>query len=195
MYNGGAELAEKPKKVRFFGKFLSEDVGFICKCRIIFVPLQLFNPLTIRKMKKYLFILLILLGIVITETGCNSNTPDGQKPGGANAGTNQPANPATWSPVGKTYICDRSGADNNPNGLDFFLEVLRFAENSNIQHFCSASEDLTPLEPLSENYEEGLYKCSYPDVQLIFGGEKRPLQFVDTLTLHSDYWEQTFVLR
>ena len=141
-----------------------------------------FNPLTLYDMKKYVSILLILFAIMLTETGCESNTPDEQKRGGetTEVETNQPADPATWSPEGKTYVRDRSGVGNNAYDYEEFWEVITFQDDIHAVWYGTIHADLTPME---DYYNEARYQLNYPNLTLTFGIDKDEYIFKDTLTL------------
>lgn len=116
----------------------------------------------------------------------NANTPD---PPEEEIPQHQPADSTTWSPKGKIYICDRS--EDNIDGYPYYIEVIEFFDNVNAAWYGSINDDLSPLD---KYYNQAIYTCNYPNVELVFGADKRPLYFKDTLTLRSDWWNQTYTL-
>lgn len=104
------------------------------------------------------FIPLLILAVCLL--GCDKkNEP--------NINTHQPANPATWSPVNKTYI---STDDSN---YERYL-------NKKIVFF---SRDSLYEEHFGSNY---LYRLEYPLIYL--GHSETPwLKFIDTLTITKAY--------
>ncbi len=120
-----------------------------------------------------------LFAAAITFTSCNQNTPDDTKKGGDSTTSHQPANPATWSPVGKIYTRDRS--TNNAYGYDYFIEVVTFYTKDSAVWYGTIHSDLTPMD---DYYNPASYKLNYPALTFTFGIDKDEYHFTDTLTLY-----------
>lgn len=130
-------------------------------------------------MKRIIFIMAAALSLA----ACNQNTPDDTKKGGDTpTSQHQPSNPATWSPVGKTYVADISGADKNPYGFDYFMHVVYFFSKDSALSYGTTNRDLSP-QPDKPYYTPSRYQVSYPDVTFIIGVDKGYGYFSDTLTL------------
>lgn len=125
-------------------------------------------------MKHYI----LLIAAALMLAACNQNTPDDTKKGGDSTTSHQPANPAAWSPVGKTYTRDRS--TNNAYGYDYFIEIVTFKTKDSAVWYSTTSKDLTPM---NEFYNPARYQLKYPNVTLIFGIDTDEYTFKDTLTL------------
>lgn len=127
-------------------------------------------------MKRIIFLMAAALSLV----ACNQNTPDDTKKGGDTpTSQHQPSDPATWSPVGKRYVRDRSKT--NPYGYDFFKEVVVFDTKNHAVWYGTVNEDLSPMD---KYYNPATYKISYPDLTFTFGADKDEYHFTDTLTLY-----------
>lgn len=125
------------------------------------------------------------MAVIAIFASCEKNQSSPEYP----TSKNQPADPAMWSPVGKIYICDRS--DDNPYGYDYFMNVVYFVNDTDVAEYCTTNTDYSRID---KYYNTGTYSCNYPSVMITFGADKRPLYFIDTLTLRSDWWERTFTL-
>ena len=124
-------------------------------------------------MKHYI----LLIAAALMLAACNQNTPDTKK-GGDTTSLHQPANPSTWSPVGKRYMRDRS--TNNAYGYTEFYEVVKFTTKDSAVWYSTINKDLTPMD---EYYNPARYQLNYPNVTLIFGIDPDEYVFKDTLTL------------
>lgn len=100
---------------------------------------------------------------------------------------NQPKNPSTWSPIGKTYVCDRS--DDNPEGYSYCLQLITFTDRQNGLYYWTISKDLSPMETFHFDY-----KIQYPNIILKFGSDESNLNFIDTLTLYWESLDQIYTL-
>ncbi len=141
-------------------------------------------------MKKYLSIFLILFAVMATETGCESNNPEETKRGGTNAELNQPADPETWSPAGKTYVYEYTteadfeelrefGYDG-----DYYIHVVRFLDEKHFEYYLTPNKDLS-VPRQWRNFFEGEYRGEYP--MFILKDER--LFFSDVNTCYFSYNE------
>ena len=128
-------------------------------------------------MKRIIFIMAAALSLV----ACNQNTPDDTKKGGDTPTfQHQPSDPASWSPVGKTYILDIA-PEAEPDTVRWFVfcTIPELGEDSTrgLQLHYQAKH-------VSSGYTIYSYELNYPKLSLIRYGEK-PLyaSFQDTLTL------------
>ena len=94
---------------------------------------------------------------------------------------NQPVNPATFSLVGKKYVCDRS--EDNPYNEPYFMEVFDFFSMDSAVWYGTTHRDLSPME---DYYNPCQYKLEFPKLVLTFGIDERTLIFQDTTKF---YWE------
>ncbi len=118
---------------------------------------------------------------------CESNNPESEKE------THQPANPATWSPNGKTYVCSTS--DYNPHDYAYFINSIEFIKyNEAFVKGTTYSEYPIPSE--GEFSRATNYTCEYPNV-IINGvdSDGYSFVFVDTLTLRSVTWNKDYHLQ
>lgn len=139
-------------------------------------------------MKRIIFIMAAALSLV----ACNQNTPDDTKKGG-DTQTNQPANPSTWSPVGKMYVCDTTWSK-SPASDKYWAWVLDFFSKDSAVWYETELRDLTYNGSMA--YERVSYDIDYPNLTLHFhANEDRPLVFKDTTVLRSDWWDVTYIMR
>ena len=137
---------------------------------------------TLNIMKPSYFILALLCAFSMAFVACENNDPDTKKGGDDTTSQHQPANPATWSPNGKTYVCDRS--DRNPYNVTEFWEVIRFTDAINAVYYGTTNKDLTPVEDnVDMQIQRARYATSYPALTLDFEIAESHLSFTDTLTL------------
>lgn len=102
---------------------------------------------------------------------------------------NQPVNPATFSLVGKKYVCEGS----HPSiGLDYVADVLYFFSADSMVYYSTEYKDFELNKALHSDY--GIYKMNYPNIVVTFGADERPFVLQDTATIYSPWWEQTFLL-
>lgn len=135
---------------------------------------------------------LLALLCAFTLISCNQNTPDDTKKGGDTpTSQHQPSDPASWSPVGKRYVCDNDTI--NEDGYRY--SIIDFVSKDSALSFFSASYDLTPISYIGEYYQHWAYSCTYPELKLLRGNNNVPLTFSDTLTLKYVYSKGTFYLR
>lgn len=131
-------------------------------------------------MKRALFI----LAAVCCMMSCTErNNPDTKR--GDTTEQNQPANPSTWSPVGKRYMRDRS--TNNAYGYTEFYEVVDFFKKDSAVWYGTIYKDLTPME---NYYNPARYQLEYPNLTFTFGIDKDEYTFRDTLTLYCNTSEE-----
>lgn len=102
---------------------------------------------------------------------------------------NQPVNPATFSLVGKKYVCDRS--DDNPYNEHYFMEVIDFFSTDSAVWYGTTHRDLSPME---DYYNQCKYKLKYPNLTLMFGEDPTYLVFQDANTLYCKGWEHTYTI-
>ena len=128
-------------------------------------------------MKQIIFIMAAALCLA----ACNQNEPTDTKKGGDDTTSqHQPANPATWSPVGKRYVVDIA-PETEPDTVRWFVfcTIPELEEDSTrgVQLHYQAKH-------VSYGYTIYSYELNYPQLSLIRYGEK-PLYatFKDTLTL------------
>ena len=129
-------------------------------------------------MKPSSFILALLCASSMLLCSCEPNDPETKKGGDDTASLHQPADPATWSPVGHRYICNRSS--DNPYGYEYFVEVIDFFKRDSAVMYGTINHDLSPMEKC---YNPARYKMNYPKVIMTFGIDERECTFTDTLTL------------
>jgi len=136
-------------------------------------------------MKPSYFILALLCAFSMAFVACNQNTPDDTKKGGDDTTSqHQPANPDTWSPVGKMYVCDRS--NDNPYDYDYFMHVIYFFSKDSALSYGTTNRDLSPM-PEQPYYTPSAYRVSYPNVTFVMGADDGIGVFSDTLTLTTSY--------
>lgn len=139
-------------------------------------------------MKRIIFLMAAALSLVT----CNQNTPDDTKKGG-DTQTNQPADPSTWSPVGKRYVCDTTWSK-SPAADKYWAWVLYFFSEDSAVWYETELRDLTYNGSMA--YERVSYDIDYPNLTLHFhANEDRPLVFKDTTVLRSDWWDVTYIMR
>ena len=141
---------------------------------------------TLNIMKPSYFILALLCAFSMAFVSCENNDPDTKKGGDDTTSQHQPANPATWSPVGKMYIVDISGADKNPYGYSYFMHVVHFFSKDSALQYCTTNHDLSP-QPDKPYYTPSRYQVSYPDVIFIIGVDRGQGFFTDTLTFSTSW--------
>ena len=124
-------------------------------------------------MKKILFILLTLSLVAFISLSCNDhNTPDTND----DASSHQPADPASWSPIGHKYVS--------------------FDDEDILTKFCFSwrslefvTDSFLGLERLLGDKEYVAMACKYPDVFIFthsvpnLNNLKGDFIFLDTLTL------------
>ncbi len=137
-------------------------------------------------MKRIIFIMAAALGLV----ACNQNEPDDTKKGGDTpTSQHQPSDPATWSPVGKRYVRDRSAE--KVNGNDYFYEVVWFNSGDSAIWYNSIVADYTQM---NETYPCA-YVIEYPNATLTFFDMNHDkYYFTDTLTFYSANSSGAFIL-
>lgn len=133
-------------------------------------------------MKPSSFILALLCASSMLLCSCEPNDPETKKGGDDTASLHQPADPATWSPVGKRYVADISGEDKNPYGYEQFWHVVHFFSRDSAYSYATIHDDLTPMPDMPFNTYSS-YKMSYPKVITTVGIDKSEALFTDTLTL------------
>ena len=150
-------------------RFMSSDIRFVRSFVIVFVA----------------FAALFL-------TACNQNTPDDTKKGGDDTTSqHQPSDPASWSPVGKTYVCDYGKTTDK----DYRYSVVDFFSKDSAVSYVSSEEDLTPKENYGITTRHWAYECSYPNIKFIIGNSWCDMAFKDTLTLYNEASKETYTLR
>lgn len=103
---------------------------------------------------------------------------------------NQPSIPSIWTPQYKVYVSDIT--QNNPYGYPFYAEVIIFNDGYYVEKYCTTNEDFSNDD---RDFDMGYYHCYYPDVTLTIREDKYLMQFKDTLTLYSDLWNRTYLLK
>ena len=135
-------------------------------------------------MKKILYLL-----CVCALCACETNEPNQTEDP---ATKNQPAHPDTWSPVGKTYVCD--WGDNSEHNHRYV--VLDFFSADSVCAY--ASNDLGSEKIFSfAGGGNSRYDCSYPKLNILhnYGSVLIYCVFADTLTLNTESGTQTFILQ
>lgn len=136
-------------------------------------------------MKRIIFIMAAALCLA----ACSQNEPTDTKKGGDTTSQYQPANPDTWSPVGKLYVRDRSAE--KVNGNNYFYEVIWFNSGDSAIWYNSIVADYTQM---NETYPCA-YVIGYPDATLTFFNVNHDkYYFTDTLTLYSANSSGAFIL-
>lgn len=115
---------------------------------------------------KKIFFLLAAVCCLFACTPKTHNEPDDKTK------LNQPANPATWSPIGHIYV-----SSNHPsgNGHDNWTCVFDFFKKDSLARWETYEEDFMDYTK-SPNYEKFRYSCEYPN----FNHEGYHLNFLDT---------------
>lgn len=125
-------------------------------------------------------LLALLCAFSMAFVACNQNTPDDTKKGG-DTQTNQPADPSTWSPVGKMYIQDFP-AEVDQDTVHWFVFGI----------FPELGEDSTRGVQYHYRAKNGgkygytwyVYELDYPQIILRqYGEDPVSTSFIDTLTL------------
>ena len=131
----------------------------------------------------------VTLSVALFLSSCNTNDPDTKKGGDTPTSQHQPSDPATWSPVGKMYVRDRSAE--HVNGNDYFYEVVWFNSGDSAIWYNSIVADYTQM---NETYPCA-YVIEYPDATLTFFDVNHDkYYFTDTLTLYSANSSGAFIL-
>mgnify|MGYP006873078499 CR=1 FL=1 len=131
-------------------------------------------------MKHFLFIVLAVFLLV----SCYQNEPskyvdDSSINNDENVQLHQPADYATWSPIGKKYVRDRS--NEHVLGNDYFFEVVWFQTKDSAVWYNSIYPDLSQMY---QSYYVS-YEIEYPKAYLTFFEINRDeYYFTDTLTLY-----------
>lgn len=115
----------------------------------------------------------ILFALAMIVAGCEQPINEQEQ--------KQHVNPATFSLVGKKYVCDRS--NDNPYNEPYFMEVFDFFSTDSAVWYCTTHRDLSPME---DYYNPCTYELKYPKLVLTFGADERTLIFQDTTKF---YWD------
>lgn len=107
---------------------------------------------------------------------CEQNDP---KRGG-DSSLNQPSDPASWSPVGKTYVCDTVW-QNSPAEDKYWGWVIHFFSKDSCVKYETPNRDLTYHECALQTIDSSRYDMHYPtaDYYSTVGGTV-DFQFKDT---------------
>ena len=119
-------------------------------------------------MKPSYFILALLCAFSMAFVSCENNDPDTKKGGDDTTSQHQPANPATWSPVGHKYV----STDDSHYGRYLGAQI----------NFLTTDTFYWDLF-----YEQKRrYRIEYPLVYIDFY-ETPQFKFIDTLTITKAY--------
>ncbi len=117
-------------------------------------------------MKPSYFILALLCAFSMAFVSCENNDPDTKKGGDNTTSQHQPANPATWSPVGHKYV----SIDNDTLNGRYKGWTVEFLSRDSV------------LRVESGYPFRSTYRLQYPNVYL--GTSETPwYKFIDTLTI------------
>ncbi len=106
----------------------------------------------------------------------------------------QPANPKTWSPAGKVYVCHDT-YENSPAEDKYWAWVLNFINDDSIVMFETPNRDLSYNEQAyCVVFPDGAsYTLDYPNVTIKSGADYRYCTFVDTTKI-SDWLGNTYTI-
>lgn len=126
--------------------------------------------------------LFLLSFIALAIVGCEDKQPY------VNTDKEDNSIPYWWSPAGKKYVCEGSTSE-----YDWVADVLYFYKKDSIVMYSTLDKDYSFENARHPEY--GTYKLTYPNITIIFGyNEERPLKFIDTSKIYSEWWEQTYLI-
>lgn len=140
-------------------------------------------------MKRIIFIMAAAMSLV----ACNQNTPDDTKKGG-DTQTNQPADPSTWSPVGKMYVCDSTWKD-SPADDKYWGWVFHFITKDSVVKYETPNRDLSYSEFSMNTIDSIRYEISYPTISFYCIGISGTIDTDFPDTTKFVFSERTYALR
>lgn len=119
---------------------------------------------------------------------CNQNEPKPKEE------INQPSNPYTWSPVGKTYIFETTW-DGSPSPGHYWVWVIKFYSQREVVEYETPNKDLSYHEDYLHTIDSTYYSVHYPTIEYHSpAGGISPMIFIDTTTIQWDANNVTYTL-
>lgn len=94
----------------------------------------------------------------------------------------QPANPKTWSPAGKIYVCHDT-YENSPAEDKYWAWVLNFFTEDSLVRYETPNRDLSYHDFTAHIIDSLRISVDYPTISYKNGGYNITLTYKDTLTI------------